>query len=142
MKIDMLRARGIALPVGAVAMSAWLSVSNHCLLGAATPDKTPAAANCCPFHSHPAKPQPSKQTDGLPCCKTLRALPSVGLKSSAPAVVELTSTGFGSVWWVSALKPPVPTAAGSLDTGPPGAFSFAELVLQRSTLAHAPPIIA
>ena len=26
-----------------------------------------------------------------------------------------------------------------LDTGPPGAFSFAELILQRSLLAHAPP---
>jgi hypothetical protein len=29
-----------------------------------------------------------------------------------------------------------------LDTGPPGARSFAELILQRSLLAHAPPILA
>ena len=27
-----------------------------------------------------------------------------------------------------------------LDTGPPGSFSFAELVLQKSVLAHAPPV--
>jgi hypothetical protein len=29
-----------------------------------------------------------------------------------------------------------------LDTGPPGARSFAELILQRSILAHAPPVSA
>jgi hypothetical protein len=29
-----------------------------------------------------------------------------------------------------------------LDTGPPGAFSFAELILQQSLLAHAPPFVA
>jgi hypothetical protein len=29
-----------------------------------------------------------------------------------------------------------------LDTGPPGARSFAELILQRSILAHAPPFLA
>jgi hypothetical protein len=28
-----------------------------------------------------------------------------------------------------------------LDTGPPGACSFAELILQRSLLAHAPPVL-
>jgi hypothetical protein len=28
-----------------------------------------------------------------------------------------------------------------LDTGPPGAFSFAELILQSSLLAHAPPFV-
>jgi hypothetical protein len=29
-----------------------------------------------------------------------------------------------------------------LDTGPPGARSFAELILQRSLFAHAPPFRA
>jgi hypothetical protein len=28
-----------------------------------------------------------------------------------------------------------------LDTGPPAARSFAELILQRSLLAHAPPVL-
>jgi hypothetical protein len=28
-----------------------------------------------------------------------------------------------------------------LDTGPPSAFSFAELILQRSLLTHAPPFV-
>jgi hypothetical protein len=28
-----------------------------------------------------------------------------------------------------------------LDTGPPGAFSFAELILQQSLRAHAPPFV-
>jgi hypothetical protein len=30
----------------------------------------------------------------------------------------------------------------SLDTGPPHAHSFTELILQRSLLAHAPPHVA
>jgi hypothetical protein len=38
--------------------------------------------------------------------------------------------------WQSATSPL------SLDTGPPGARSFAELILQRSVLAHAPPVSA
>jgi hypothetical protein len=29
----------------------------------------------------------------------------------------------------------------SLDTGPPRSLSFAESVLQRSVLAHAPPVV-
>jgi hypothetical protein len=37
--------------------------------------------------------------------------------------------------------PKIPFRGATLDTGPPGATSFAELVLQRSILAHAPPIV-
>ena len=33
-------------------------------------------------------------------------------------------------------------ASSSLDTGPPDAHSFAELILQRSLFAHAPPFRA
>jgi hypothetical protein len=32
-------------------------------------------------------------------------------------------------------------ACATLDTGPPGSISFAELILQRSILAHAPPVL-
>ena len=32
-----------------------------------------------------------------------------------------------------------PQTASELDTGPPRSISFAELILQRSLLSHAPP---
>jgi hypothetical protein len=142
MKIDMLGARSIAAPVTAIALSAWLGVSNHCALGAAAPDKASAALDCCPFHSHPAKPQPSKQSDAQPCCKILRAIPPAGVESCTPAVVHLADVhpGFAGDFAFSPSK--ISAGPNTFDTGPPGVFSFAELILQRSMPALAPPILA
>ncbi len=75
----------------------------------------------------------------MPCCKMLRAT-----ITSEAKVVEVASQNFVPIqhWIVAELicaaetqRPPL-----ALDTGPPFAGSFAESVLQRSILAHAPPI--
>ncbi len=139
MTIDMLRARSLAAPVAAVALSAWLGVSNHCTLGAVAPEKTPAQVHCCPFHSQPATPRPSKQSDAQPCCKILRAVLTKGVKGWAPENVDLGDIGSAFAEFVVFASPRVSASANALDTGPPGVLSFAELVLQRSTRAHAPP---
>lgn len=86
-------------------------------------------------------PQPEKQNDcgDVPCCKILRATAT----ASAPLVSKPI--------WLGALitffKPSIPETKTEatkfsriLDTGPPGENSFAESVLQRSILAHAPPL--
>jgi hypothetical protein len=142
MKIDMLGVRSIAAPVAAIALSAWLGVSNHCVLGAAAPEKGPVPSDRCPFHSHPANPQPPEQSDAQPCCKILRAIPPPGVKSCTPAVVHLADAhpGFAGDLVFSPSK--ISADPDTLDTGPPGAFSFAELILQRSMPALAPPILA
>ena len=95
-----------------------------------------AAHEHCPGHSEPEKK--SSESD-LPCCKSLLAVSitpvknvigydtHVFLSQQYPAMESVLS-----LWHADA-----PIA--ELNTGPPHAHSFAESVLQRSVLAHAPP---
>jgi hypothetical protein len=119
----------------------WFFVSNHCVL-AELKDASKAKTSChqpCCSNQLPAK---SKEQGAVECCKTLRAtLPGA-------------ATDFAGYYsWLFALQVyfigPVISANDSgqipvleLDTGPPFVDTFAECVLQRSILAHAPPVIA
>jgi hypothetical protein len=117
-------------------ITAWIFLSNHCAL-ALSGTVVDSATGGCPMHSAPAKEKPAAN---LPCCKELRAVGTQMVKSVAAVAKELV----GSRDYVAENFPPPPRLtieAFALDTGPPGAFSFAELVLQRSFLAHAPPVV-
>jgi hypothetical protein len=88
------------------------------------------------MHSVPAKKKPATH---LPCCKDLRAVASPVAKSVA--AVAKQSVG-SQDYAAEVFLPPPPRVAiemFALDTGPPGAITFAESVLQQSILAHAPP---
>jgi len=118
---------------------AWFSISNHCALGALTVAKTRSAT--APMHCHGNQPAPSKKSneEEMPCCKMLRAT-----VTSEAKIVEVTSKNFVPIqdWIVAELisAPATQLSPLELDTGPPFADSFAESVLQRSILAHAPPL--
>ena len=124
------------LAVTLFAIVAWFGVSNHCALGALHPAGNASAIHAhCPGHPAPANPQ---NGEDMPCCKILKAVTSAKIGASAnilaftlkefPPVVILTDV---SQRHAQALE---------RDTGPPGALSFSESVLQRSILAHAPPL--
>jgi hypothetical protein len=121
----------------AVAICSWFAISNHCVFAALATNDTPSTE--CPFHSKPKE----KPTTGAQCCKILRAVAPVTAKSWGRDDAKLShAANFTSecALTVACLKTtPVPL---SLDTGPPGLRSFAEMILQRSLLAHAPPIVA
>jgi hypothetical protein len=119
-----------------VAICSWFAISNHCAF-AALATKTSAVQAGCPFHSKPATPE--KQSTGTQCCKILRAVVPVVTKSWNPDQANLSAVDLCSEERTGAERlrtRPVPLF---LDTGPPNAHSFAELILQRSLLAHAPP---
>jgi len=125
--------------VVAIAICSWFAVSNHCAF-AAVAAKSDSAQSECPFHSKPAnqKQQPSQ----LQCCKILRAVVFVQTKNWARDDakffdVDLHVEKFAHLALSHNTQGPLP-----LDTGPPGVRSFAELILQRSLLAHAPPFLA
>jgi hypothetical protein len=122
-----------------IAICSWFAISNHCAFGALA-TKTDAASHGCPFHSKPAKQQ--KQSTEAQCCKILRAVASVPAKSWARDDTKLSDAdgyhGEHALTIAYSQTTPVPL---SLDTGPPGVRSFAELILQRSLLAHAPPAL-
>jgi hypothetical protein len=118
-------------------MVAWLALSNHCVIGACA--TTVPVAKGCPMHAEsPGKtPAQSKDTNQQ-CCKTLRAV--VAAKMS----VKANTLDFVLKPFLVEAKSLVITEPSrfllALDTGPPGALSFSESVLQRSILAHAPPV--
>jgi hypothetical protein len=123
---------------GLLTLAAWLILSNHCLFGfsEATAD-TVARPDECPMHAAaPAKEKPAAK---IPCCKEIRAL----LAKSVTMVLTLAARpSAGQEYAKAAFPPPLrhTVELRSLDTGPPGCFSFAELVLQESMRAHAPPV--
>ena len=118
-------------------IAAWFCLSNHCAFGlSASPAEAVVEAGQCPMHSAPAKQKPAPH---LPCCKDLRAVASPVVKSVAAFAQQLV----GSQEYAAEIFLPPPHLAielYALDTGPPGALTFAESVLQRSILAHAPPV--
>ncbi|HYY35013.1 MAG TPA: hypothetical protein VE867_01450 [Candidatus Binatia bacterium] len=121
-----------------VAICSWFAISNHCAL-ATLATKTDSVQAGCPFHSKPKEKPPT----GAQCCKILRAVTPVVTKSWVR-----DDTGFSGVDFCTEECPRraeqlgTVLAVSSLDTGPPGLRSFAELILQRSLFAHAPPIAA
>jgi hypothetical protein len=142
MKIDMLRARSVTALVIALVLCAWLGISNHCALAAAVSERTTSGVECCPFHSHSAGPQKQKAPAAQPCCKVLRALVAPSAKIPSRSVIELPHLDLSLADSIIVGSPKIPTGQTALDTGPPGTFSFAELILQRSILSHAPPFLA
>ena len=134
-----LRHRIVCLPIVAIAAVAWLAISNHCALAAIEgPANTPMRA-C--HHTAPANPSPAKHDDkdGMECCKVLRAT----LLTLSKSLAAYDTNAFARLDYVVALHSAADqgqlTRVIEWDTGPPGAGSFAESVLQRSILAHAPP---
>src|SRR5438876_543240 len=113
----------------AIAICSWIAISNHCAF-AAIATKTESAQATCPFHSKPAKQK--QQPSQLQCCKILRAVVLIKTKSWARddanfSDVDVRPHGFALI----ALRTNT-HAALRLDTGPPDAHSFAELILQQS----------
>jgi hypothetical protein len=121
----------------AVAICSWIAVTNHCAFAAAAKEIDKAHSEC-PFHSKPAKQK--GQSSQVQCCKILRAVVFAKTKDWARDDSKFCDANFlfqtGGAFIVHPSRVVAPLL---LDTGPPGAFSFAELILQRSLLAHAPP---
>ena len=121
-----------------VAICSWFAISNHCVFAALATNDT--ASRECPFHSKPAKQE--KPSTGAQCCRILRAVASVPAKAWARDDTNLSDADdYGGERALAIAYLQTALVPLSLDTGPPGVRSFAELILQRSLLAHAPPVL-
>jgi hypothetical protein len=130
---------GMRAAIVVVAICSWFAISNHCAF-AALATKTDSVQAGCPFHSKPAKQE--KQSAGAQCCKILRAVVPVVTKSWMRDHANFSSADLSLQERACVAHSRTAPAPRSLDTGPPDARSFAELILQRSLLAHAPPSLA
>src|SRR5204862_3514527 len=112
--------------IAAVAICSWFAITNHCAF-AALATKTDSGQAACPFHSKPAKQE--KPLAGAQCCKILRAVASVATNGwirddakFSEANCYCDGHALISACWQPILAPLF------LDTGPPHAHSFAELI--------------
>ncbi len=122
-----------------IVICSWIAVSNHCAFAAVATD-IDKAQNECPFHSKPAKQK--EQSSQVQCCKVLRAVAFAKDRTWMRDDARFAAANFPiqtDPLAVCSLRTAEPLL---LDTGPPGALSFAELILQRSIFAHAPPFLA
>ena len=124
-----------------IAAVSWFGLSNHCALAGFERIALKAPMHC---HGAPAPTSPNAPGDkdkggGVECCKIVRATLSTPAKTLGFAD-EMAFEPYKYLRVVLVL-PELGEQNGTFewDTGPPGADSFAESVLQRSLLAHAPP---
>jgi hypothetical protein len=121
--------------VVAVMAAGWFLISNHCAL--ATAESAGLAAAHAHCHGCPAPAKAPTKNELVPCCKVLRAMVTEGFSVAKDAsAFSLQEYLAGFVTFPEEMHRP---QSFELDTGPPFSGSFAESVLQRSILAHAPP---
>jgi hypothetical protein len=103
------------------------------------PQEPAATSHCHGSSEAPAPEEEERGCDGSKCCKSLSA-PSLAF---AKAIVSYDGTLFLAIdhppFAQHAFDFEHAPAIAEIDTGPPRSDSFAESVLQRSILAHAPP---
>ena len=126
--------------ISLVAVVAWLIAANYCTLAAAEEMLVkPATHACCSGENAPAK---GANDSGLECCKIF---PTVALPDTVSVHANVAfAHGLPINFAVDAEAASVASlqsVAIEWDTGPPRSDSFAESVLQRSLLAHAPPLV-
>ena len=118
-------------------IAAWFSISNHCALGSLIAAQ--AGNSTAPMHCHKEGPAPSKGGDEqAPCCKVLKAITVAQVNLGTDQLDFVPKEYPAGELIVGLWKAHTHTL--ELDTGPPRAISFSESVLQRSILAHAPPL--
>lgn len=124
----------------AIAICSWIAVSNHCAFAAVAAHIETRQTEC-PFHSKPVRQK--EQSSQVQCCKILRAVVFTQSKAWERDDTNFHDANFPvepGLLLVYSLRAVAPLL---LDTGPPlHALSFAELILQQSLLAHAPPFVA
>ena len=117
----------------AIAIASWIAVSNHCTFAAVASEIDKAQTEC-PFHTKPAKQK--EQSSQVQCCKVLRAVVFAKTKDWARNDAKFCDANFPVQEDAFIAYPSQTVAPLLLDTGPPCASSFAELILQQSLLAH------
>src|SRR5437660_12936394 len=124
----------------AIALCSWIAVSNHCAFAAVSAEINKGQTEC-PFHSKPAKQK--EQSSQVQCCKVLRGVIFAQSKGWERDDAKFSDANFCVATGVFSVRSMQAVAPLLLDTGPPlRSYSFAELILQQSLLANAPPFLA
>ncbi|MEO5718738.1 MAG: hypothetical protein ABIR29_09230, partial [Chthoniobacterales bacterium] len=135
------------LSVSLLAVFAWLLAVNHCAVemveGGEPPHETHTTATAPASHSHshgPGHDKDSQGDDSIVCCQDFSKAAQTDNASPQFKNVVVKLVTFFNVAQLLPVAPKANLNPHYLDSGPPA--SFAESVLQRSVLAHAPPVLS
>ncbi len=122
-----------------IGLVAWFAIFNHCALGAFVATRSASVPSHCASHQTPAEQQKGEE---MPCCKTLQAVVAPAKANVGYDASDFVLKEYPLAAILLAAISAHDAQSAALDTGPPGAVSFSESVLQRSIFAHAPPVLA
>lgn len=133
-----------SLPLALVACASWLFCIGPCALGPANFFAKAEAKSCAPSgcESCVDEPEPAEQGGGSPSCLATCQQLRIAVAPGSAKTPVWDGKAMGELAFTSPsphAPAPVIIHRPALDTGPPFAWSFAELVLQKSLLSHAPP---
>jgi hypothetical protein len=141
--VKRMRDKLVRVSIVVVTIVAWLSISNHCAVGALVTAKTQSPV--AQMHCHGDQPSPAKKEGGkeMPCCKVLRATIAKDRSMVQDPVMSAQPIQYPAVVEILLFSSSQPSGiSNEFDTGPPFALSFAELIFQRSLFSHAPPFLS
>jgi hypothetical protein len=130
--------------IALITAAAWLLAANHCVvacLAAPLTAETESHEHCGGSSDKPADKDQSNDCETTNCCKSLSAPASFAKKLAGYDIAFFTLKDY-VVSEIIFADEQHDASISELDTGPPPARCFAESVLQRSVLAHAPPSLS
>jgi hypothetical protein len=140
----LVKARFFKATVGLLAVLAWLTGTNHCMLELMKqPEKAAVSMASCPEHSQKSSGANNDASGMLACCQGLQSPDfHVGKTkiSFNPVLVRIQLLAIGDLIFPDAPRTILPST--EYNTGPPLANSFVETVLQRSLRENAPPLVS
>lgn len=138
------RHRAGVLRIGLVLITtvSWLTIANHCALTSLFAARAKTITALCHHCAGEQSPVKNQNDCGSECCKTLHATLIAAKKLIDYDAGLLALQPYFVAPLILRNEPKVTLFGGELDTGPPFAKTFAESILQRSILAHAPPSLA
>jgi len=130
--------------IALVTAAAWFLAANHCVVACLAPPlnaETESHEHCGGSSETPADQERPNDCDTTNCCKSLSAPASLAKKlvGDDKAFYTLKDYVVSEIVFAGEQHD---ASISELDTGPPPAHCFAESVLQRSLLAHAPPSLS
>jgi hypothetical protein len=138
------KARFFSATVAVVGVLAWITGTNHCLLGLMERgENAVASASHCPGHPKESGASPDGPSGMLACCQGLLSQHLELAKGNAPFFPGLVAIQLFAVSHLTLPEAPRSILLSTeCDTGPPRAGFFLRTVLRRSLPENAPPLVS
>jgi hypothetical protein len=138
------RARFFSTTIAVVAVLAWITGTNHCLLGLMERGQNAAASlSHCPGHPKETGGTHDSASGMLACCQGLLSAHFELAKGSVPSFPGLVAIQLFAIDDLTLPEAPRSILLSTeYDTGPPWVSFFVRTVLRRSLPENAPPLVS